>query len=57
MILSKQKCCLLLLIVLIGLKHFGQYFNFHIFIKLFIHKVKKTSKLWVLGLYLFNKYQ
>ena len=37
--------------------HFGQLFNLCIFIKLFIHKVKKTSKFWVLGLYLFNKYQ
>ena len=36
---------------------FGQLFNFRIFIKLFIHEVKKTSKFWVLGLYLFNKYQ
>ena len=37
--------------------HFGQLFNFCISIKLFIHKVKKTSKFSVLGLYLFNKYQ
>ena len=37
--------------------HFGQLFNFHIFIKLFINEVKKTSKFWVLELYLYNKYQ
>ena len=28
-----------------------------IFIKLFIHEVKNTSNIWVLGLYLFNKFQ
>ena len=38
-------------------KPIGQLFNFRIFIKLFIHEEKKTSKFWVLGLYLFNKYQ
>ena len=38
-------------------KHYGQLFNFRIFIKLFIHGVKKTTKVWVLGLNLFNKYQ
>ena len=38
-------------------KHVGQLFNFRIFIKLFIHEVQKTSKFWVLGLYLLNKYQ
>ena len=27
-------------------KHFGQLFNFRIFIKLFIHGVRKTSKFW-----------
>ena len=39
------------------LNHCGQLFKFHIFIKLFFHKVKKTSKFLVLGLYLLNKYQ
>ena len=38
-------------------KHDGQFFNFRIFIKLFIHEVKKTLKFWFLELYLFNKYQ
>ena len=36
---------------------FGQFFNFRIFIKFFIHEVKKTSKFKGSGLYLHNKYQ
>ena len=38
-------------------KHFGQFFNFRIFIEIFIYEVKKTSKFLVLGLYLLKKYQ
>ena len=37
--------------------YFGQLLNFRNFVKLFIHEVKKTSKFWVSGLYLYNKYQ
>ena len=36
---------------------FGQIYNFRIFIKFFIHEVKKTSKFWVSGPYLYSKYQ
>ena len=36
---------------------FGQFFNFRIFIKYFIHEVKKNIKVLGIGLYLHNKYQ
>ena len=35
----------------------GLLFNLRIFIKLFIHEVKKTLKFWVSGPYLYNKHQ
>ena len=38
-------------------QHTGKFFNFRIFIEFFIHEVKKTLKFWVLGPYLYNKYQ
>ena len=33
-------------------QHVGKFFNFRIFIKFFIHEVKKTLKFWVSESYL-----
>ena len=32
------------------------FFNFRIFVEVFIHEVKKTSQFWVSGSYLYSKY-
>ena len=38
-------------------KHVGIFFNFRIFIEFLNREVKKTFKFWVLGHYLYSKYQ